>query len=344
MKTQDGKFVLFLDLLEFAAWLDATSFSRVIRVLQCHHTYIPSYRNFKGTNQFELLHAMESAHLQRGFSEIAQNLTTFPDGTVAVCRSFDTIPAGIKGANKNGMCIENLGNFDAGQDVMNSAHRDCIISVYALLCKKFKLQPGTNTMVAHHWFDLTTGQRTDGAGTTKSCPGTSFFGGNLVNDFQSNFIPLVAERLAGYSGPVSSAPAPALYTADVKVDVVNARATPSTSGAIVKQLNRGVEVSVFEERAGWCRIDRDSSLWVNGQFLAATASPINVQAQYAAQVTASLLNVRKSPTLSADIADQLSRGASVYVYEERDGWSRIDPSNSLWVSSSYLSRVYSAVA
>ena len=62
MKTQDGKFVLFLDLLEFAACLDASSFSRVIRLLQCHHTFIPDYGNFQGTNHFDLLHAMEAAH------------------------------------------------------------------------------------------------------------------------------------------------------------------------------------------------------------------------------------------------------------------------------------------
>jgi hypothetical protein len=31
MKTQDGKFVLFLDGLEFVAWLDASSLRRVIR-------------------------------------------------------------------------------------------------------------------------------------------------------------------------------------------------------------------------------------------------------------------------------------------------------------------------
>jgi hypothetical protein len=43
MRTQDGKFVLFLDILELAAWLDASSFSRVVRLLQCHHTFIPRY-------------------------------------------------------------------------------------------------------------------------------------------------------------------------------------------------------------------------------------------------------------------------------------------------------------
>jgi hypothetical protein len=108
MKTQQGKFILFFDVLEFAAWLDALAVSRVIRLLQCHHTYVPNYAGFHGTNHVELLNAMETAHLQRGFSEIAQNLTTFPDGTIAVCRSIDMMPAGIKGANKNGICIENV--------------------------------------------------------------------------------------------------------------------------------------------------------------------------------------------------------------------------------------------
>ena len=39
---------------------------------------------------------MEAAHKERGFSEIAQNITIFPDGKVMICRSLNTIPAGIK--------------------------------------------------------------------------------------------------------------------------------------------------------------------------------------------------------------------------------------------------------
>ncbi len=179
MRTQDGKFILF-DLVEFAARLDGCSFARVIRLFQNHHTWKPSYANFHQTNHFELLRGMETAHIERGFSEIAQNLTTFPDGTVAVCRPIDTIPAGIKGANKNGICIENLGNFDAGQDAMTAEHRDCILKVNALLCRKFKLLPDSNTIEYHCWFDLITGQRTNGTGTTKTCPGTEFFSRNSV--------------------------------------------------------------------------------------------------------------------------------------------------------------------
>jgi len=340
MTTVDGKFTLFAGPSEFATWLNASSFSRVIRLLQCHHTYIPSYENFRGTNQFDLLHAMEAAHLQRGFSEIAQNLTTFPDGTIAACRAIDTMPAGIKGANKNGICIENVGNFDTGHDQMAPKHRYCIVSVYALLSKKFNLYPDSDSIVYHHWYDLTTGVRTNGTGNTKTCPGTAFFGGNTVQGAEANFIPLVAQQAAFAAGGVT--PAEPLYTAEVNVDVLNVRSQPSLSAAIFKQLTRGVEISVYQEQANWCRIDQLNSWWVDGSFLISTALPVKAQALYAAQVTATFLNVRTSPSPIGNVATQIPQRANVYVFEERDGWCRISATDSLWVSGSYLGRVYSA--
>jgi hypothetical protein len=204
MKQQQGKFILF-DLDEFASWLTTLQVVRQIKLIQNHHTFIPSYGDFNGSNHFEKLKGMEAAHLERGFSEIAQNLTTFPDGTVAACRAFDTAPAGIKGANSNGLCIENLGNFDLGHDAMTTAQHDCIIQVNALLCQKFTLTPGADAIVYHHWYDLTTGKRTNGTGTTKSCPGTNFFGGNSVSSAETSFIPLISDSLAGLPDPSSVA-------------------------------------------------------------------------------------------------------------------------------------------
>lgn len=335
--------MLYFDVLEFAAWLESSSFSRVIRLLQCHHTYIPSYNNFGQTNHFELLRGMENAHLQRGFSEIAQNLTTFPDGSVAVCRPIDTIPAGIKGANKNGICIENLGNFDIGHDAITPKQKSCIANLFALLCKKFTLQPDSQSIVFHHWYDLNTGVRTNGAGCTKSCPGTNFFGGNGVDDEEHNLIPLVASQLAAYSGSAPALQTHPLYTADVQVDTLNVRGLPSTTAPIIRQLNRGVELPVYEEKNDWCRINPNDSLWVDGQFLASNSPTGHVQALYVAQVMADLLNVRTLPSLSGAIASQLTRGKNVFVYEERDGWSRIGAATSEWVSNRYLGRLYNAV-
>lgn len=195
MKEQKGKFILF-DIADFARWLTQIHTERKIFLVQNHHTFIPSYRDFDGHNHFERLVAMERAHLQRGFSEIAQNFTTFPDGTVAVCRSLEKAPAGIKGANANGICIENVGNFDAGHDVMSEQQRNTIIRLNALLCQRFNLTPSATTIVFHHWYDLTTGERTNGTGDTKTCPGTAFFGGNSVSSAETNFIPLIRKEIA----------------------------------------------------------------------------------------------------------------------------------------------------
>ncbi len=227
---------------------------------------------------------------------------------------------------------------------MTPKQRDCIVNVFALLCRKFNLHPDADSVVFHHWYSLSSGQRTDGAGDTKSCPGTSFFGGNTVHDSEDKFIPVVAQQLAAYSGVTAAMQPSAIYTADVVVDVLNVRALPSTSAAILKQLTRATEVFVYEENNGWCRIDPASSSWVDGRFLVSTATPVKVQALYAARVTPAVLNVRTVPALSGSVSTQLTRSANVYVFEERDGWCRIDAVHSLWVNGSYLGRAYLAAA
>lgn len=199
---QQGKFILFEKIDEFTDWLKNYRVTRSITLIQNHHTWLPDYKTFNGKNHFQLLASMEQAHKERGFAQIAQNLTTFPDGTLAVCRSINTIPAGIKGANTPGICIEHVGNFDAGKDAMNQNHRDIIVALNAALCKKLKLTPGTDTIVYHAWYNLSTGLRDNDDGTKagdrdhKTCPGTAFFGGNTATAAASNFIPLIRERLA----------------------------------------------------------------------------------------------------------------------------------------------------
>jgi hypothetical protein len=189
---QQGKFLL-LTINEFDNWLKGLVLVRKIKLVQNHHTWLPDYSTFnKSKEHFKLLASMEKFHLERGFSEIAQNLTTFPDGLIAICRSFETIPAGIKGANQFGICMEHIGNFDLAKDSMTAAHRNTIIKVNSLLCKKFGLTPSTDTVVYHHWYDLTTGKRVpNGSPNTKTCPGTNFFGGNTLQACKKNLIPLL---------------------------------------------------------------------------------------------------------------------------------------------------------
>lgn len=256
-------FILFA-LDEFQDWLEENHFHRAVKLVQNHHTYLPDYRSFSGSNHFRLLEGMEDYHIHNGFNEIAQNLTTFPDGTVSVCRSLDKIPAGIKGANQGGICIEHVGNFDKGKDKMTGEHRKTILGLNALLCKKFHLAPSTDTIVYHHWYDLTTGVRTNGSGNVKTCPGTTFFGGNSVRDAQKNFIPAIKELLAPHPTPVSPQ---VLKTGEVTASALNVRSAPDTSADILRTLARGIQVRIYEEQEGWYRIHPQEQHWVSGGYV-----------------------------------------------------------------------------
>lgn len=187
-----GKFILLLP-DEFDNWLSRVSIRRKILLIQHHHTYIPAYKHFKGNNHFEMCRSMENSHISRGFAEIGQNFTTFPDGKIMVCRNLEIIPAGIKGANTNGICIENIGNFDNGNDILTKEQANSIILITRSLLKKFSLTANDQTVVYHHWYDLNTGKRIKkgGSGVTKTCPGTTFFGGNTSEAFDKNFLALL---------------------------------------------------------------------------------------------------------------------------------------------------------
>lgn len=196
---QEGQFLLFTR-EELQDWLLKTVIHRKIVLIQNHHTEEPDYRDFKGSNYFDLLNAMKQYHMHPDppatpMKDIAQNLTTFPDGLCAVCRDLEEEPAGIYGANQGGICIENLGNFDIGQDQMTPDQWATIILLNAWLCRKFGIPVTTGTIVYHHWYDLKTGQRTNGTGEVKSCPGTAFFGGNTVAAAQNYFLPQISYQI-----------------------------------------------------------------------------------------------------------------------------------------------------
>lgn len=263
MQTKYG-FTLY-SLQEFEGWLKGNHFNRTVALVQNHHTWLPDYGNFTGSNHFSLLKGMHDAHLERGFDMIAQNITTFPDGTIAVCRPLDRVPAGIKGANAAGVCIEHLGNFDSND--LAEIHREAAITVNALLCRKFSLSPSTTNIVYHHWYDLNSGQRTNGSGTTKTCPGKAFFGGNSIQNATEKFIPFVQTRCSQLE---HAAPPPEQWI-EARVTALsslNVRSAPTSDSKITGSLRRGALVRVYEQRLGWGRIHPSEERWASIRYLA----------------------------------------------------------------------------
>jgi LysM repeat protein len=186
---------------EFRDWLFHNEFSRNINIIQQHHTWKPSYKDFNGYNHIKMMRSMERFHKKRmGWKNIAQNLSTFPDGKVVVARPFNVAPEGTIGyrANATGITIENIGNFDIGHDVMTYAQKETIVYITALLCIKFGLTPTIDSITYHHWWNLRTGERVLDKGSAynvKTCPGTGFFGGNTTTSAINNFYPLVTRKM-----------------------------------------------------------------------------------------------------------------------------------------------------
>jgi LysM repeat protein len=198
--TMQGQYIL-MTREEFKDWLLNNKFNRKITLIQEHHTWSPSYKHFNGSNHFSLLTGMENYHItQMKWRNIAQNITTFPDGKVAVCRPFNDSPEGSIGiaANSTGIAIENIGNFDLGNDEMTAQQKETIVYIAALLSIKFGLTPSIDSITYHHWWDMRTGERVldnSEGHSVKTCPGTGFFGGNSTNSAITNFYPLVSNKM-----------------------------------------------------------------------------------------------------------------------------------------------------
>lgn len=263
----EGNFIL-LERAEFSAWLGEQCVTRSIWAVQEHHTWIPAYEQFKGSNHFALQNSMKNAHLERGFSDIAQHFSIFPDGKICTGRPLNNIPAGIKGANTGAICIENVGNFDSYKDVMEAEQRDSIIEAAAVIVKRFGITADTNGILYHHWYDLNTGERTDGSGTNKSCPGTNFFGGNSVQACNANFIPLVNEKMptVGIENPYEGVQV--IKVGRITANNLNVRSGPSSQYDVLHVLKQAVRVNCYETNGKWWRVHPTENCWIYSRYAA----------------------------------------------------------------------------
>lgn len=85
--------------------------------LHVHHTWKPAHKSFNGSNHQAIQDGMRTHHVKTNkWSDIAQHVTLFPDGTFLTGRSFGKNPASISGYNSGAFCVEMVGNFDKPGD------------------------------------------------------------------------------------------------------------------------------------------------------------------------------------------------------------------------------------
>lgn len=182
-----------MDVKDFKNYLDSLKITRKITVVQLHHTYSPAYAQFTGNNHITLQNGMSDYHVKtRGYADIAQTFTIFPDGKICTGRDINVAPAGIYGANSTGICIECVGNFDKGGDTMTEAQKNAIVGVTKILLDKFGLNAKTGVTYHAWWTSGGTNLGTYVAGrSAKTCPGTNFFGGNTRQAYEKTLLPLI---------------------------------------------------------------------------------------------------------------------------------------------------------
>lgn len=310
---------------EFKTWISQQNVARTVLFVQEHHTFSPNYQHFRGDNHFSLQKGMKNHHVNNnGWSDIGQHFTIFPDGKIATGRSLERSPACIFGNNNHSVCIENVGFFDTGEDTMTATQRDSIVQVTAALCQRFNVPVSSNKIVYHHWFDLSSGARTNGSGITKSCPGTNFFGGNTVADCEQHFLPLVQQALSGAGTPAQ--PSSPLKYGYVTANVLNIRKGPRSTFSRVGQTTLGSVLRIYKETNNWYKISDSKEEWVYANY---------VQTVKRATVNADVLNVRSGPGTSFNIVGSTLKHQEVFVYDEAQNWSKINL-DERWVSSHFL--------
>lgn len=311
----------------FETWLKSLRVSRTVLKIQQHHTYTPGYIHFTGSNHFERQKAMRDHHVNtNGWKDIGQHFTIFPDGTILTGRSMEDSPACIYGQNTNSVCIENFGDFDKGKDVMTEEQKQSIIGVTALLCQKFNIPVSTDFIIYHHWFNLSTGARNNGTKNNKSCPGTSFFGGNKVEDCQKNFIPLVNSAL---SGTIKTDVSDVEKYVCVTANSLNVRIQPNASSPRAPErpsVPLGSILRVYAEKDGWLKISKSDSRWVSERYTTDVERAV---------ITATVLNVRTGAGTSFPKTGSISKGEVVFITEIKNNWCKIGLEDK-WVSKQYL--------
>ena len=275
MKTQNG-FILLENGKDIKEWLSKQKVTRKITRLQVHNTFLPDYTTWEKTDKkvFSEPHFGRAQSLDDygkktwGYSDghghyTAQNFTVFPDGKIIVSRNLNSKPIGIRGWNDGALCIEIYANLDKGHDIMKSEQKKAVIYLYGELCKRFKIPVDTAHIRPHCWFTAggTYLGKYDSSRSAKTCPGTNFWGVGCSPSGFNKFLTDIKEYVNGkeaQASPTDDKFKP--YIARVNTNGLNARKGPGTEYDIECVLDKGVAITIVEEKKS-----KDGGIWVKGK-------------------------------------------------------------------------------
>lgn len=312
---------------EFGNWMNAQSITRTCVRVQQHYTWQPRYSGFNGGNHFEMQRGMKNYHVNHnGWSDIGQHFSIFPDGDIVTGRPLNRAPACILNANSRAICIENVGNFDIGGDTMRNQHAASIFSTTAAILNKIGISTPTKTnVVYHHWYNSSGGLVYHNSGQ-KYCPGTAFFGGNRLVDYEANFLPRLMAEMGAAGGDL---PVGLMNWAAVTADNLNIRMGPKSSFALINEqgpLHFGTVIRVYEISAnGWFRISQSKQYWIYGRHTTVVQQ---------AEVNTEDTNARIGAGIEFDVERIYQPGDRVFVYGEDGNWWRVE--ENLWIHKTLL--------
>ena len=133
----------------------------------------------------------------------------------------------------------------------------------------------------------------------------------------------------------------------VNTNGLNVRKGPSTSYSSIGKLNKGSNVEVISESAGWSKINyNNTTAYVATMYLDKKTTNTEDSTEKYKEikvVNTNGLNVRKGPSTSYSSIGKLNKGSNVEVISESAGWSKINYNNTTaYVATMYLDKITSS--
>ena len=136
---------------------------------------------------------------------------------------------------------------------------------------------------------------------------------------------------------------------NVNSGTLNLRSSASSGASIIATLAKGTVVTVYSEANGWAKVNANGKDgYVSSSFLSATnpnasnpaSSAVTSTTKYV-NISSGTLNLRSSASPGASIIATLTKGTTVTVYSEANGWAKVNANGKDgYVSSSFLSNTY----